>query len=160
MHIVMMTYAVRSQKIISLRSFSSTYKLKRWQVWLSPYCVLKRLWRKRQQRGPRKVRVKLFDHLKLPGGIVTVVHGWSWGWVCILSHDKIRFSWILTPDVSWSLGVQMLSFERSGERSRVFKGCPLWGSPGGPVAETLNSQYRAPSQVPSLVGELDPTCGT
>ena len=43
MHILIMTSAIRSQRIISLRSFSSTYKLKRWQVLLSPYRVLKNL---------------------------------------------------------------------------------------------------------------------
>lgn len=41
------------------------------------------------------------------------------GFACILSHDKITFSWIFTPNVSWSLGVQMLSLR---EERRVQEG--------------------------------------
>ena len=144
MHIVMMTYAVRSQKIILLRSFSSTYKLKRWQVWLSPYCVLKHLWRKRQQRGPRKVRVKLFDHL------VTWRRSHRCPWMELgvgsAFYLMIRSDFLGSWHQMWAghLVCKCSVCERSGECSRVFKGWPLWDSPGGPVAETLNSQYRVP----------------
>ena len=53
------------------------------------------------------------------------------GGVCILSHVKTRFSWILTSDVSWSLGVQMLSLQEERRVQQSFQrmttlGLPWW----------------------------------
>ena len=55
------------------------------------------------------------------------------GGICILSHDKIRFSWILTSNVSWSLGVQMLSLQEEWRVQQSFQRMttlelPWWSS--------------------------------
>ena len=65
MYTVIMISAVRNQKIILLKSFSSIYKLKRRPMLLSPYHFLRNLQRKREQRIPRKVRVRPLYHLGL-----------------------------------------------------------------------------------------------
>lgn len=61
---VMVRPAVRNQKIILTKSFSNTYKPKKWQMLLNHHYFLKNLWKKREQKTPSRVSDKLFYHLE------------------------------------------------------------------------------------------------
>lgn len=126
MYIVIMISAVRNQKIILLKSFNNIYKLKRWQMLLNPYRFLKNLWRKREQRIPRKVkvRVQLFYHLKLSREAVTFVHIWMAGRGSLAFYLMIRSRFPGSLHQMWAghLVYKRLVCGRTGECRRVFKG--------------------------------------
>ena len=86
-------------------------------------------------------------------------HGLSNKILLKLSYGLIFFKGITVSAKMWEIGLSHTymhgSWEEAGEE--IVKG-DFRDFPGGPVAKTARSQCRGPRFVPSLVGELEPTC--